>query len=192
MTQVQLEALKNTLLASAQPITAVTHRNWAQKIIDELYNVTSRGKVIATTDVVTNTQDGDLALIVRGADTKLVNKDALNPIYRSTQDTSPGTILIDFSNRFDAIITGTAPITSPRTIGFSNATLIRKFVFIFEITTTAAYLDMPSNVRMKSLDPRWNSSLKRWTSDYATGVFKMEGIFNSTNWLIEISESNFV
>jgi hypothetical protein len=192
MTQAQLESLKNTLLASGQPITAVTHRNWAQKIIDELYNAASRGKVIATTSEVISTEDGDSVLIVRGGDTKLVNKDALNPIYRAAQDTSPGVIFIDFNNRFDAIITGTSPIESSKTIAFDNASLIRKFVFLFEITTTDAYLNLQSNVLMKASDPRWNPDLKRWTSDYATGVFKMDGLFNGTYWFIEISESNFI
>jgi len=86
MTQAELEAQKNTLLASAQPITATIHRTWAQKIIDELYNVVSRGKVLATTSTVLNLATGDKVMLVRGADTKLIDKDVFvtagSPIQR--------------------------------------------------------------------------------------------------------------
>lgn len=78
MTQAELEALKNILLASGQPITASIHRNWAQKIIDELFNATSRGKVLATTSIVTSLISGDKVYIVRGSDAKLISKDVLS------------------------------------------------------------------------------------------------------------------
>jgi hypothetical protein len=75
-TQSELEALKNSLLASGQPITASIHRNWAQQIINEFYNATSRGKVLATTSTVGSLSSGDKIYIIRGTDAKLISKDA--------------------------------------------------------------------------------------------------------------------
>jgi hypothetical protein len=83
-TKAELEGEKNTLLASAQPITAVIHRSWAQKIIDELYNATSRGKVLAVTDAVLSLSAGDKVVITRGADTKLIDKDKFGDVDGGT------------------------------------------------------------------------------------------------------------
>jgi hypothetical protein len=84
MTQAELEAQKNTLLASAQPITANIHRSWGQKIIDELYNALSRGKVLATTASVLSITTGDKVVIIRGADAKLIDKDVFGDVDGGT------------------------------------------------------------------------------------------------------------
>jgi hypothetical protein len=45
-TKAQLEALKNTLLASNQPILASQHRQQVQGLIDEMYDAQSRGNIL--------------------------------------------------------------------------------------------------------------------------------------------------
>jgi len=77
MTQAALEALKNTKLASAQPITAVIHRGWAQDLINELYDAQSRGDVLSGVDVSVSIAGGDLVLIIRGGVAKLVDQSLL-------------------------------------------------------------------------------------------------------------------
>jgi len=65
-TQAQLEALKNSLLAGGQPITAAIHRSFAQKIIDELYDPQSRGNLLAGVQADGTTEVGDTILLIRG------------------------------------------------------------------------------------------------------------------------------
>lgn len=81
-----LEALKNTLLASAQPITAAIHRTWAQQIIDELYNADSRAAVLAGTTTTSPTLvAGDKVFIVRAAAGLLIDSSAFNSLTDSLQ-----------------------------------------------------------------------------------------------------------
>lgn len=71
-TKAELEALKNALLASNQPITAATHRSFVQNIIDELYDAQSRGDLLAGVQEDAATEAGDLVLLIRGGEAFLV------------------------------------------------------------------------------------------------------------------------
>lgn len=84
MTKEALEAQKNSLLASGQPITAATHRNWAQQTINELYDAASRGRVIATVDTVPSTAGGDAVLIVRAGELKRVDRSQFSGVNGGT------------------------------------------------------------------------------------------------------------
>jgi hypothetical protein len=64
-TKAQLEALKNSLLASNQPINAATHRAFVQNIIDELYDAQSRGNLLAGVQANGTTAVGDQILVIR-------------------------------------------------------------------------------------------------------------------------------
>jgi len=72
MTQAALEALKNSLLASGQPITAAIHRNWGQQLINELYDGQSRGDVLSTVAQVVSLNSVDYVLLIRSGVAKLV------------------------------------------------------------------------------------------------------------------------
>jgi hypothetical protein len=74
MTQVEIEAQKNSLLASGQPITAATHRNWAQQTINEMYNAASRGRVLATVGTIASLTDGDEVFVVRAGELKRIDR----------------------------------------------------------------------------------------------------------------------
>jgi len=66
MTQAEITAAINALLASGQPITALIHRNAEGVIITELYNAASRAAVLATVDAQTALAGGDELLLFRG------------------------------------------------------------------------------------------------------------------------------
>lgn len=71
-TKAQLEALKNSQLASAQPISAAIHRAFAQNIIDELYDAQSRGNLLSGVQTDGTTEVGDTILLIRGGQAYLV------------------------------------------------------------------------------------------------------------------------
>lgn len=77
MTKEQLETLKNSKLADAQPITAATHRSFEQDIINEMYNANSRAAMLVNADEVAATLlTGDTIFIKRGAAGVFIPKDA--------------------------------------------------------------------------------------------------------------------
>lgn len=71
-TKAQIEALKNSLLASNQPITAAIHRAFAQKLIDEMYDAQSRGNLLAGVQESGSTVTGDEILVIRSGVAYLV------------------------------------------------------------------------------------------------------------------------
>ena len=72
LTKSQLEALKNTLLASQQPIDASTHRAFVQNVIDEMYDAQSRGDLLAGVQTDGTTASGDTILLIRSGEMFLV------------------------------------------------------------------------------------------------------------------------
>jgi len=72
LTKVQLEALKNALLASQQPINAATHRDFIQNVIDEMYDAQSRGNLLAGVQSNGTTAGGDTLLLIRSGEMFLV------------------------------------------------------------------------------------------------------------------------
>jgi len=72
LTKAQLEALKNTLLASQQPIDASTHRAFVQNVIDEMYDAQSRGDLLAGVQTDGTTTSGDTILLIRSGEMFLV------------------------------------------------------------------------------------------------------------------------
>lgn len=85
MTQAALEALKSSLLASAQPITAASqHRVFEQHVINELYNAVSRGQVLANVGTVLTLSPGDDVFIVRAGEVKKVARSVFAGINGGT------------------------------------------------------------------------------------------------------------
>jgi hypothetical protein len=71
-TKAQLEALKNSQLASNQPITAATHRAFVQNIINELYDAQSRANLLAGVQSSTSNVSGDVTVVIRGGQAYLI------------------------------------------------------------------------------------------------------------------------
>jgi len=65
LTKAQLEALKNALLASGQPINAASHREFVQNVIDEMYDAQSRGNLLASVQADDTITGGDALLLIR-------------------------------------------------------------------------------------------------------------------------------
>jgi len=76
-TKAELEALRNALLASGQPITASIHRDFAQRLIDEMYDPQSRANLLASIQADAGVAPGDKVFIVRGGEAYLVPAAAL-------------------------------------------------------------------------------------------------------------------
>ncbi len=95
-TKVALEGQKNTLLASSQPITAAIHRTWG----------------LATTPTVLSLLAGDKVLIIRGADTKLIDKDAFGGGVLASIDAGYG-IYIDDTDPANPIVNNFSPWKQP-------------------------------------------------------------------------------
>jgi hypothetical protein len=72
LTKAQLEALKNSLLASQQPIIASTHRELIQNVINEMYDAQSRGNLLAGVQQNGTTTTGDTLLLIRSGEMFLV------------------------------------------------------------------------------------------------------------------------
>jgi hypothetical protein len=76
-TKAELEALRNALLASGQPITASIHRDFAQRLIDEMYDPQSRANLLAAIQADAATAPGDVVFIIRGGEAYLIPATAL-------------------------------------------------------------------------------------------------------------------
>jgi hypothetical protein len=76
-TKAELEALRNALLASGQPITASIHRDFAQRLIDEMYDPQSRANLLAAIQADAATAPGDVVFIIRGGEAFLIPATAL-------------------------------------------------------------------------------------------------------------------
>jgi hypothetical protein len=179
MTQAELEAQKNTLLASGQPITATIHRSWGQRIIDELYNVVSRGKVLATTPLVTSASSGDKLIIVRGADTKLIDKDLIGatliPIIAAGVSGDP--INMNAQHQHIVIFNGaTAFGDDPRSFSFVNDENLKIFDFIFELNNASGTLQLPVNYRSNDIRVYGGNV---WHAEQE-GTYKMHAVYNGT------------
>ena len=64
-TKAQLEALKNTLLAPQQPITALQHQVLVQGLIDEMYDAQSRANILVGVQADSVTGGSDTFLVFR-------------------------------------------------------------------------------------------------------------------------------
>jgi hypothetical protein len=65
MTQAQLTAAVNALLASGQPITAAMHRAAQLVVTQEMYNAASRGVVLAGVTQAGSVSGGDEVFVIR-------------------------------------------------------------------------------------------------------------------------------
>ena len=96
-TKQQLEALKNSLLASGQPITAATHRALVQKLIDELYDAQSRGNLLAGVQNDITNVSGDVTLVIRSGQAYLIPTSNLVAAGLSFDDLN-GVVIVDPQN----------------------------------------------------------------------------------------------
>jgi hypothetical protein len=103
------------------------------------------------------------------------------PLLRSITSITSAIITLDFNNLFNKLLVGSAAITQNSTIVFTNDLNTNEFYFVFEITGGLYTLTMPADVMMSYAD----FVAGAWTPP-AEGRFVMHGIYDGTNWNVEI------
>lgn len=92
-------------------------------------------------------------------------------------------VTLDFEITEQVLFTADAVIGSAKTWAFDNTTGAKKFDFIFTMSSLDAQT-MPASVLMG--DVRWNGTA--WTPT-DLGKYRASGVYDGTNWLMEISQS---
>lgn len=105
--------------------------------------------------------------------------------------TGSGTLDLNFGGNYIMVFRGQTSFATAKNITLSFTSNALKFDFSFEISNVAATLTFPSGFMGDTSDTRWDSSLHRWTSDLAIGVFKVIGTFDGINWLLEFSKAPY-
>jgi hypothetical protein len=177
MTKAALEALVNALLAPNQPITANgQHKPSMQKIIDELYDAQSRGNVLASLPEVLSLITGDKVLLFRSGVATIANKDLLGGVGSGVTDgdkvgvevsdsgatwlpkdyttaivsTAGATITLPLISKYEGRFTGSASFATPKTVVRTGEERAQQWIFMWEVTNTAATLDFGSDTRVSS------------------------------------------
>src|SRR5690606_14300641 len=110
-----------------------------------------------------------------------------NVVDRVSVGTGGATIDLDMTGKRQRVFSGGASFSTAKNLTISNETSSTiAFAFTFEITNLAAVLTMETNVLMQ--DSRFDGD--DWTAT-ATGVYKMTGTYDGTNWLCEISANPY-
>src|SRR5690242_1093190 len=105
MTKAQIEAVVNALLPSGLPITAAgQHRPSMQKLIDELFDAASRGRVLALLGNVVSVNSGDKFLLFRSGEAYLADRDLVGTggggsFVKETVSTAGATIALNLQSK---------------------------------------------------------------------------------------------
>jgi hypothetical protein len=131
-TKAQLEALKNTLLASNQPILASQHRQQVQGIIDEMYDAQSRGNILVGVQSDTVSGSSDTFLVFRSGQAyqlpvSLVNANDLANL---------GDVFINDLQDGDSLVYDTSEVSNDILIILNNYSFIIYFYFFSKFFCT--------------------------------------------------------
>jgi hypothetical protein len=177
MTKAALEALVNALLAPNQPITANgQHKPSMQKVIDELYDAQSRGVVLNGLTEVLSLLDNDKVMIFRSGGAVKADKNLIGGVgtgvtdgnkvgvqvsgtgtiwlpsdyISTTVNTASSTITLNLNSKYEGRFTGLSSFATPKTVVRTNETRAQQWIFMFEVTSTAATVDFGENTRVSS------------------------------------------
>jgi hypothetical protein len=154
--------------------------------------------ILGQTIVIGGSGGGTVQSIQAGANITIDNTDPNNPIVIgqdqtgiSSGDIAVGgpTLIFNFSDYFIFIFRGQASFSSPKTISLASDSNALHFEFIFTIGSVSATLTFPVGFVGDSSDPRWDAALRKWTSDFSIGKFKVTGTFDNTNWVLDFSKA---
>jgi hypothetical protein len=104
------------------------------------------------------------------------------PLLEKQINTSGAAIVLDMNNLFDILLIGTVPITAPATISVSNDNNVKEFYFMFEVDASLPALTMPADFFFDDA----NFSAGVWTPP-AAGLYEMHGVWDGTQWRIDMS-----
>lgn len=183
-TKTELEAFKNSLLASGQPIFANMHRSQVQTLIEEMFDAQTRGDLLAGVQESADVQSDDLFFVIRNGEAFLVPL-PVNPLARVTVSVSGSTITMNMANTPERVFVGSAAIGANKTLEFTNTTGACRATLHIEITGAARNLIMPAGVvRDPSL---WTWSTGPLTLTLDPGKYVLVFNYDGTEWKVEIS-----
>lgn len=187
-TKSQIEALKNSLLASAQPtkINAVKHRQFVQAVIDELFDQQTRANLLALIQDAASAQEGDQFVVIRSGEAFLVPFN--EPILAlASVDTSGATVTLDFGGKADMAFKGSVNISGNKAVVISNDTNAKQVRYFKFQASAGITLTFESDVRHGLWDGAWDSETGLvWTAP-ADGVYIMKASRADSLWFVEIS-----
>lgn len=105
-----------------------------------------------------------------------------------TIDTSDSVITLNFANNGSRIFNSDSTLGSPATVQRSNDSNAVYFEWTFIISNVGAVLTF-ENYKMS--DVRWNQSSDEWTPA-ENGKYKAVGIYDGSEWLLDISAAPYV
>lgn len=104
---------------------------------------------------------------------------------RTTVNTSPSTITLDFNQMESKTFVGNTAFTGSKTIAFKNDTYADSFMLDLPVTTSCA-LTFPSSCVAATTESRWNNGSKVLTLT-GSGTYTIVGVFNGTTWKLKAS-----
>jgi hypothetical protein len=185
-TKPQLEAIKNSVLASAQPIFANMHRTAHQSLIDALFDAETLGNILAALAQQVSVQTGDEILIVRNGSTYRLPYLA-NPLERVSLDVSGSTVTINMADLPERVHVGNGNIGSDKEFVFSNASnLVRETTFI-TVSGSTRNITLPANVLTDVSRWTWSKPSTQfiWAAD--PGTYRLQWTSDGTNIHLDIS-----
>lgn len=131
------------------------------------------------------------------ADMRAMLTDLKDSVLFSLDDALPGpqSVVVSSSpitltlNKNNLVFFNAAAIGGARTWALSVTGGVVEFTFLFEISGGLYVQTMPSSFIMS--DVRWDDGAKTWTP-IEQGKYKAKGLYNGTNWFLEISPSTYL
>lgn len=142
--------------------------------------LTTEAEVIRDeTDQYGNTKERVYQMLKDIIDSK-PNNSVVSTIDRGAIDTTLG-IVVDLNSQKARILVCSPAISANKTVSFANLANAITVQILLEFASLV-YVQFPSNVFMS--DARWDTGTKRWTP-FDTGIYKLKGTFDGTNWTFE-------
>ena len=206
-TKAQLEAIKNSELASAKPIFATNHRTVEQAVFDEMFDAQSRGNLFANLTSLASPLDDDSLFVIRNGVAYKIPASVLDFVqnfsdlsdvvvptpgddfivhYNASTSKWESKALADFSISYNAVSIRTAleslvtPDRLPTTAIEGLDTFISPNVHdLLSIVTTTATIDLPFASKVERTFSGATTILagKTWTISTSTAALRFTLVF---------------
>lgn len=184
-TKAELEATKNALLASMQPITAAgKHRPAHQSILDALFDAETIGEILAVLDQQAAQQTMDEAVIIRNGQAFRAPV-VINPLQRVSLDVSVSNPIMNMSGYPERIFVGSAPIAADKELSFSNDSAIIRATTLLEISGTRN-ITVPANVITDVSRWSWTKPATKFIWAAEQGKYRLVWTYDGANMFLDI------
>lgn len=185
-TKAELEALKTSLIASAQvtKITGVKHRQMIQAMIDEAFDAQTRANLLKDVQTSAAAQDGDVFLVIRAGAAHLVP--FVPPsLTLASVDTSGLSFSLDFGGEAEMAFKGSVNVGGNKSVLIINDTDAKQVRFFKFSATAGIQLTFEADVRHSSFDGAWDSETGViWTAP-ADGNYILKAHKADSLWFVE-------